>query len=94
MILTPLLLFIFLAAFGCWGFLVFLNVVVYSKSKISLKKNAANTVVKHDAEICQRIVEDQMNYLIRAGLCFTDQEEKITVRDNLFRIVHSKLQQI
>lgn len=45
---------------------------------------------KPQAEICQCIVEDQLNYLIRNGLCFKD-GEKDSVRDNLYRIIDGKL---
>jgi hypothetical protein len=44
-----------------------------------------------DAQICQDIVEDQLNYLILVGLDFKD-GEMISVRDSLYRIVAGKLQ--
>ena len=43
------------------------------------------------AEICQNIVEDQLNYLIRIGLDFQDRGEKDSVRDNLYLIIAGKL---
>ena len=42
------------------------------------------------AKICQDIVEDQLDYLIRNGLCFKD-GEKDSVRDSLYKIIVGKL---
>lgn len=50
-----------------------------------------NTGMLADAQICQDIVEDQLNYLILVGLDFKD-GEMISVRDSLYRIVAGKLQ--
>ena len=52
-----------------------------------------NTPMLANAQICQNIVEDQLNYLIRIGLDFKE-GEKNTVRDNLYRIVAGKLQHV
>jgi len=51
-----------------------------------------NTGMQADSQICQNIVEDQLNYLVRIGLDFQDRDEKDSVRDNLYRIVAGKLQ--
>ena len=50
-----------------------------------------NTGMLADAQICQNIVEDQLDYLVHIGLDFKE-GEKDTVRDNLYRIVAGKIQ--
>ena len=55
------------------------------------KSLSHNTGMLADAQICQNIVEDQLDYLIRIGLDFKE-GEKDCVRDNLYRIVAGKLQ--
>lgn len=46
------------------------------------------------AETSKMIVEDQLNYLIDIGLCFIDSGEKDSIRDNLYRIVYTKLSRL
>ena len=50
-----------------------------------------NTGMLANAQICQNIVEDQLDYLIRIGLDFKEGEED-SVRDSLYHIVAGKLQ--
>lgn len=50
-----------------------------------------NTGMLANAQICQDIVENQLDYLIGVGLDFKH-GEKDSVRDSLYRIVAGKLQ--
>ena len=70
----------------------FIGGVLWQKHKVK-KFTSANTPMLANAQICQNIVEDQLNYLIRIGLDFKE-GEKDSVRDNLYRIVAGKLQHV
>jgi len=61
--------------------------------KVGTPSASHNTHMLANAQICQNIVEDQLNYLISIGLDFKE-GEKDTVRDNLYRIVAGKLQHV
>ena len=65
--------------------------VAQQDTKVGTPSASHNTGMLADAQICQNIVEDQLDYLIRIGLDFKE-GEKDCVRDNLYRIVAGKLQ--
>jgi len=60
-------------------------------TKVSTPSASHNTGMLANAQICQNIVEDQLDYLIRIGLDFKE-GEKDSVRDSLYCIVAGKLQ--
>lgn len=62
-------------------------------TKAGTPSTSHNTHMLANAQICQNIVEDQLDYLIRIGLDFKE-GEKDTIRDNLYRIVAGKLQHV
>jgi hypothetical protein len=60
-------------------------------TKEGTPSTSTNTGMLANAQICQDIVEDQLDYLIRIGLDFKE-GEKDSIRDSLYRIVAGKLQ--
>jgi len=86
-----LFIMIFLFGMACGGMFEKFLQSLCGNTKEGTPSASHNTGMLADAQICQNIVEDQLDYLIRIGLDFKE-GEKDCVRDNLYRIVAGKLQ--